>query len=163
MAMREFDFSPLFRSAIGFDRMMDLLQNALEAEPGENYPPYDIEKTGEDAYRITLAVAGFTPEEISVVQQQNELLVSGRKHGDDNTQYLHRGIAARSFQRRFELADFVKVTAAGMRDGLLTVDLVREVPEEMKPRRIEITGGPAAQPTAIGEAPQPKRLEKHAA
>jgi molecular chaperone IbpA len=161
--MTTLDFSSLFLSTIGFDRLSRLVDAATRADSASTYPPYDIEKTGEDAYRITLAVAGFTPEEISVVQQQNELLVSGRKHGDDNTQYLHRGIAARSFQRRFELADFVKVTAAGMRDGLLTVDLVREVPEEMKPRRIEITGGPAAQPTAIGEAPQPKRLEKHAA
>jgi molecular chaperone IbpA len=139
--MREFDFSPLYRTAIGFDRLMDLLQNTAEADLGDNYPPYNIEKTGEDSYRITMAVAGFTPDEIAITAQQNLLLVSGAKTGSDNGhQYLHRGIGARGFERRFELADFVKVTGASLENGLLSLELVREVPEEMKPRRIEIAG-----------------------
>ena len=138
--MRTFDldFAPLYRSAIGFDRMMDLLQDALESEPSDNYPPYNIEKTGEDTYRITFAVAGFGLDDLSVTQEQNTLVVAGKRPDDDGRTYLHQGIAGRAFLRRFGLADFVKVTGAHLENGLLSVDLVREMPEEMKPRRIAI-------------------------
>jgi molecular chaperone IbpA len=138
--MRTFDldFAPLYRLAIGFDRMMDLLQDALESEPSDNYPPYNIEKTGEDTYRITFAVAGFGLDDLSVTQEQNTLVVAGKKPDGDGKTYLHQGIAGRAFLRRFGLADFVKVTGAHLENGLLSVDLVREMPEEMKPRRIAI-------------------------
>ena len=141
------DMSPLFRSTIGFDRLFELLQEHAGFDQAENYPPYNIAKTGEDAYRITMAVAGFTPEEIEVTAQQNVLTVSGRKQENDNVQYLHRGIAARAFQRRFDLADYVKVSGAKLENGLLMIELVREVPEAMKPRRIAVNA--AGQPKAI--------------
>jgi molecular chaperone IbpA len=149
--MREYDFAPLYRSAIGFDRLMDLLQSAGQSDLGDNYPPYNIEKTGEDSYRITMAVAGFAVDEITITAQQNVLIVAGAKQGEDSGLYLHRGIGARAFERRFELADFVKVTGAGLENGLLSIALTREVPEEMKPRRIEIQ---AAKPgrKSIGQA-----------
>ena len=139
----EFDFSPLFRSTVGFDRMFDLLRHSTRGGPDEhhNYPPYDIERTGEDSYRVTLAVAGFRPEELTVTAQQNLLLVTGDRHGnggEQQRQLLSRGIAGRSFERRFELADHVKVVGANLADGLLTIELRREVPETMRPRRIEI-------------------------
>ena len=138
-----FDFSPLFRSTIGFDRLAQLLENASRFEP-TNWPPYHIEKTGEDAYRITMAIAGFAPEEIEVVAKPNLLTVSGHKaKGEDGVQYLHRGIATRSFKQTFELADYVKVADAKLENGLLMIELVREVPEAMKPRRIEIKSGQA--------------------
>src|SRR5205085_10939171 len=121
----------------------------------------NIEKTGEESYRVTMAVAGFAPDEISVVQEQNVLVVSARKESEDQKQLLHRGIATRAFQRRFELADFVKVQRAGLNDGLLTIELVREVPDATKPRRIEIAGAPS-QPTAVDREP-PKQLEQQAA
>ena len=133
-----FDFSPLFRSTVGFDRLLNTLENASHLEAVEAWPPYDIVKTGEDAYRITLAVAGFTPEEVTLDQEANLLVVAGQKAGEESAQYLHRGIGQRAFRRRFELADHVKVTGANLADGLLTIDLVREIPEAMKPRRIEI-------------------------
>ena len=134
-----FDFSPLYRSSIGFDRVFDLLENASRATTTlDNWPPYDIARTGEDDYRITMAVAGFSQDELSMTQEQNMLVVSGQKSGEDTGEYLHRGIAGRTFQRRFQLADHVKVTGAGLENGLLTIDLKREIPEEMKPRRIEI-------------------------
>jgi len=133
------DFSPLFRSSIGFDRMLNALEAASRAESIDNWPPYDIIKTGEDDYRIAMAVAGFTQDELTITQEQNMLFVAGQKANDDNQQYLHRGIAGRSFQRRFELADHVKVVGAGLVNGLLTVDLKREIPEEMKPRQIAIS------------------------
>ena len=143
-----FDFSPLYRSSIGFDRVFDLLENASRATTTiDNWPPYDIARTGEDDYRITMAVAGFSPDELSMTQEQNMLLVSGQKSGDDTGEFLHRGIAGRTFQRRFQLADHVKVTGAGLENGLLTIDLKREIPEEMKPRRIEI-GSVKANPKA---------------
>lgn len=132
------DFSPLFRSSIGFDRMLNALEAASRVEPIDNWPPYDIIKTGEDDYRIAMAVAGFTQDELTITQAQNMLFVAGQKANDDDQQYLHRGIAGRSFQRRFELADHVKVVGAGLVNGLLTVDLKREIPEEMKPRQIAI-------------------------
>ena len=134
-----FDFSPLYRSSIGFDRVFDLLENASRATTTiDNWPPYDIARTGEDDYRITMAVAGFSQDELSMTQEQNMLVVSGQKSGDDTGEYLHRGIAGRTFQRRFQLADHVKVTGAGLENGLLTIDLKREIPEEMKPRHITI-------------------------
>ena len=149
--MRELDFASLYRSAIGFDRLMDLLQSTT-ADLGDNYPPYNIEKSGEDSYRITMAVAGFTPTEISITAQHNLLLVAGAKQGDDGGVYLHRGIAARGFERRFELADFVKVTGASLDNGLLSIDLTREVPEAMKPRRIDIQVGDKSGRKSIGQA-----------
>jgi molecular chaperone IbpA len=138
-----FDFAPLFRSSIGFDRMLDALETASRVTSVDNWPPYDIVKTGEDDYHISMAVAGFTQDDLTITQEQNMLIVIGQKIGDeeDDRQYLHRGIAGRAFQRRFELADHVKVVAAGLANGLLTIDLKREVPEEMKPRRIAIASG----------------------
>lgn len=136
-----FDFSPLYRSSIGFDRVFDLLENASRTPSVDNWPPYDIARTGEDAYRITMAVAGFGQDELSIVHEPNMLVVSGERIGDEDAQYLHRGIAGRPFERRFELADHVKVTGASLVNGMLTVDFQREIPEEMKPRRIEIGSG----------------------
>ena len=138
-----FDFSPLYRSSIGFDRVFDMLENASRMPGPDNWPPYDIARWGEDAYRITMAVAGFGPEDLSVVHERNILVVSGERTGEDNGEYLHRGIAGRPFERRFELADHVKVTGASLVNGLLMIDLQREIPEEMKPRQIEIGSGQA--------------------
>jgi molecular chaperone IbpA len=140
VAMRTtFDFSPLFRSSVGFDRLVNALEAASRVESIDNWPPYDIAKTGEDDYRITMAVAGFSEDELSVTQEQNMLLVAGKKSADENAQYLHRGIAGRWVQRRFQLADHVRVEGATLVNGLLTIDLRREIPEEMKPRRIAIS------------------------
>ncbi|RWH82161.1 MAG: Hsp20 family protein [Mesorhizobium sp.] len=136
-----YDFTPLFRSSIGFDRIVDLLENASRVATVENWPPYDIVKTGENDYRLTMAVAGFSEDELTITQEPNMLLVSGEKSGDDDGQYLHRGIAGRAFQRRFELADHVKVAGASLMNGLLTIALKHEIPEEMKPRKIEISSG----------------------
>ncbi|RUU04277.1 Hsp20 family protein, partial [Mesorhizobium sp. USDA-HM6] len=133
-----FDFTPLFRSSIGFDRMLDALETASRMDTVDKWPPYDIAKLGDDQYRITMAVAGFSQDELTMTQERNMLVVSGQKAGEDQGEYLHRGIAGRAFQRRFELADYVKVVGASLVNGLLTVDLKREIPEEMKPRRIEI-------------------------
>ncbi|MEX2742049.1 Hsp20 family protein [Rhizobium mongolense] len=135
------DFSPLFRSSIGFDRMLNALEAASRAETSDNWPPYDIVKTGENDYRIVMAVAGFSQDELAMTQEQNMLIVSGQKANGDDVQYLHRGIGSGSFQRRFELADHVRVMGAGLVNGLLTIDLKREIPEEMKPRQIEIRTG----------------------
>jgi molecular chaperone IbpA len=140
-----YDFSPLFRSSIGFDRIFDLLENAARLPQADNWPPYDIVKAGEDRYAITMAVAGFLPEELSITTEPNLLIVSGRKQGDRSGEYLHRGIAQRSFERRFELADYVKVVRASLDKGLLTLELQRDIPDEMKPRRIEIQSGTKAQ------------------
>ncbi|MEQ9143390.1 MAG: Hsp20 family protein [Parvibaculaceae bacterium] len=139
--MRTYDFSPLYRSTVGFDRLASLL-DAAASDTGQNgYPPYNIERTGETAYRITMAVAGFSEEDISIEAQQNKLTITGKKEAaeDENTRYLHRGIATRSFQRQFDLADYVEVKAATLENGLLHVDLAREIPEAMKPRQIEIS------------------------
>jgi len=138
-----YDFSPLYRSTVGFDRLFDMLDEATRVEPAANWPPYNIEKTGDDDYRITMAVAGFSPDEIELVQQENTLYVSGQKHPEpEGVQVLHRGIATRAFKQSFNLADHVKVTGASIDNGLLTVELKREVPEALKPRRIAIaTGG----------------------
>ena len=137
-----FDLSGFRRSTIGFDRLFDLLESSAAAQNADGYPPFDLEYDDADSYRITLAVAGFKPQEIEVTAQQNLLIVSGRKADDEQNdgRYLHRGIARRGFERRFELADFVQVKSADMKDGLLTIDLAREVPEAMRPRRIEIRG-----------------------
>src|SRR5690242_13569811 len=136
-----FDFAPLWRSGVGFDRLFDMLDQAGKWESADNYPPYNIEKTDDDAYRITLAVAGFTPDELSITSQPNLLVVNGKKAETKGGSYLHQGIAARAFERRFSLAEHVKVTAARLENGLLIIELVREVPEEMKPRRILIATG----------------------
>jgi molecular chaperone IbpA len=141
------DFSPLFRSTVGFDRLPDLLDDVMRREPADNYPPYDIEKTGENSYRITMAVAGFTPDDITVIAQPNLLVVSGRKPNQDNVQYLHQGLAMRAFERRFNLDDYMEVKGASLEQGLLSLELVREVPEAMKPRTIRIGG--ASQPKTI--------------
>jgi len=137
-----YDFSPLYRSTIGFDRVLNLLDQATRVEPLTNWPPYNIEKTGEDQYRVTMAVAGFSPDEIELVQKENTLFVSGQKHPEpEGAEVLHRGIATRAFKQSFNLADHVKVTAASLDNGLLTVELKREIPEALKPRRIEIGSG----------------------
>jgi molecular chaperone IbpA len=151
--MRNFDFAPLSRSTIGFDRMMQLFEDATRlVEDGESsYPPYNIEKVGDDSYRITMAVAGFGESDLSITQQANSLLVAGRKQGDENSQYLHHGLAARAFNRRFDLADFIKVTGASLVNGLLSIDLVREVPEAMKPRSITIENRSAATLKQVGD------------
>ncbi len=134
-----YDFSPLYRSVIGVDRMANLIETAMRSGGDGAYPPYDIEKTGEDAYRITLAAAGFSPDELEIVAQPNVLLVTGQKVKDpEGRTFLHRGIAGRNFERKFELADFVVVKAANYAHGLLSIDLAREVPEALKPRRVEI-------------------------
>ncbi|WP_210358945.1 Hsp20 family protein [Sphingomonas beigongshangi] len=135
-----FDFSPYRRSTVGFDRLFNLLESG--AREDDAYPPFDIVKDGDDSYRITLAVAGFRPEDIEIVAQQNLLTVTGKRAEDDTTgEYLHRGIAARSFERRFQLADFVEAGDARFENGLLSIALKRVVPEAMKPRKIEIAGG----------------------
>ena len=134
-----YDFSPLYRSMIGVDRMANLIETAMRSEGDVNYPPYDVEKTGDDAYRITMAAAGFRPDELEITSQPNLLVVAGRKaKAEDGRTFLHRGIAARNFERRFELADHVVVRSAACADGVLTIDLAREVPEALKPRRIPI-------------------------
>jgi len=140
--MRSFDFSPYRRSTVGFDRLFDFLEHA-SGEQADNYPPFDIEKLSDDSYRITLAVAGFKQSEIDITARQNMLVVTGRKEEGRNKDgnYLHMGIATRAFERRFELADFVRVEDAELRDGLLSISLVREIPEAMKPRKIAINGG----------------------
>ena len=136
--MANFDFSPLFRSTIGFDRLSRLMESALSYED-TGYPPYNIEKTGSDSYRITMAVAGFAADDVTITVQENALVVTGKQKGNGDAQrYLHRGIAGRSFERRFQLADFIKVTGAALENGLLHVELAREVPEAMKPRTIKV-------------------------
>lgn len=132
------DFSPLFRSTIGFDRLMRLADSATRVDAGTSYPPYNIEVVGDNAYRLTMAVAGFAPADLDITVKENELLVTGRKTDDEGRKYLHHGLARRGFERRFQLADHIKVTGANLEHGLLHVDLAREIPEAMKPRRIEI-------------------------
>ena len=137
--MNRLDFTPYRRSTVGFDRLFDLLENNARGSASDNYPPFNIERRGNDAYRITLAVAGFKPAEIDITAQQNLLVIQGKKTEEATEgQFLHIGIAQRGFERRFELADFVRVDAANLEDGLLVIDLVREVPEAMKPKKIEI-------------------------
>jgi molecular chaperone IbpA len=142
--MRNFDLTPLYRSTVGFDRLASMLDNLTAHEVGTSYPPYNIEKTGVDAYRITLAIAGFAPEELTIESRDGQLVVTGRKaqsEDEGSRTYLHRGIAERAFDRRFQLADHVRPAGASVENGLLHIDLVREVPEALKPRRIEIRSG----------------------
>lgn len=149
--MRSFDFAPLYRATVGFDRIADLMDRALTADVAQpTYPPYNIEKTAEDAYRISIAVAGFTPDELSVEVKDAALVVTARKAPEAAEKtYLHRGIATRAFERRFALADHVKVSGAVHEHGMLHIDLLREIPEAMKPRRIEIS--------RLADAPAPKQ------
>ena len=140
--MRTFDFAPLYRSVVGFDRLADLLESAATETASTGYPPYNIERTGDNEYRIEIAVAGFKPDELNVEVKENLLTVQGRKPANEDTKtYLHRGLAERNFERRFQLADYVVVTDANLQDGLLSLSLRRELPEALKPRRIEITAG----------------------
>ena len=138
-----FDFDPLWRSTIGFDRLADLVDSAMHATD-DNYPPYDIERSGEDRYRISLALAGFGADDITITAAQNALTIEGRKPDGKAGEYLYHGIAARPFRRVFNLADYVQVKQASFRDGLLVIELVREIPEAMKPRRIPIGTGQAS-------------------
>jgi molecular chaperone IbpA len=147
MAMTTYDFAPLWRSTVGFDRLFDMLEDdAFRMASEQNYPPYNIERTGEVSYEVTLAVAGFTPDEIAITTEQNVLTVEGRKADKSERHYLHHGISARAFRRQFNLADYVKVTSASIENGLLQIHLVRDVPEAMKPRRIEIKMGASERP-----------------
>jgi molecular chaperone IbpA len=149
--MRTFDFSPLWRSTIGFDHLADLLDSNLQSVD-DNYPPYDVERCGEDAYRISLAVAGFGADDIAVTAERDTLTIVGKKPDAEQREYLYHGIAARPFRRVFNLADYVQVKQASFKDGLLIIDLVREVPDAMKPRRIP-----------IGNAGTPRQIEQQAA
>lgn len=139
------NFSPLFRSTIGFDRVFDLLENASRGQTFDNWPTYDIARTGDDTYRITMALAGFSAEDLSINQRPNLLVVSGKQAQQEAPEYLHQGISGGSFERQFELADHVEVADATLRNGLLTISLVREIPEEMKPRQIQIKLGDGTQ------------------
>jgi molecular chaperone IbpA len=156
--MSALDFSPLYRSTIGFDHVFDLLDSAMRLEPPiGSWPPCNIEKMGEDRYRVTVAVAGFMPDEITVTAEPNRLTVVGKKQGDNSgSQYLHRGIAARSFKQTFDLADHVVVNGAQLENGLLTIELAREVPEAMKPRRIEIRSDKADGQDSAKQIERPK-------
>jgi molecular chaperone IbpA len=164
-----FDFTPFRRSAVGFDRLFDMLESSAAGANGENYPPFDLIKVDDNRYRIEIAVAGFRPDEIEITSHQNVLIIRGQKSEDSGSNYVHRGIATRSFERRFALADHIQVTGADLADGMLRLDLVREIPEAMKPRKIEIGGGasqPARQPQQTIEAGaqqrQPERERENA-
>ena len=156
-----FDFAPYRRSTVGFDRLFDMLENNSFGQAQENYPPFDLIKTGDNEYRIELAVAGFKPGELDITAHDSVLIVSGRK-GEEGGEggesgggdYIYRGIANRSFERRFALADHIKVTGADIKDGLLVIDLVREIPESMKPRKIDIGGSQQDERSAIGGGEQ---------
>jgi molecular chaperone IbpA len=144
--MNRFDFTPYRRNTVGFDRLFELLENNGRVAQNENYPPFNIERTGENDYKVTIAVAGFKTDEIEITAQQNMLIVSGQKDAEsnDNRDFLHMGIASRNFERKFQLADHIHVTDADLADGLLTITLVREVPEALKPRKIAIGAQSAA-------------------
>ena len=149
--MRQFDLAPLYRSTVGFDRLFSALDQFVGADAVPSYPPYNIERTGENAYRITVAVAGFTEADLSIEVKENALTLKGDKaDGVKRAEFLHQGIAARSFERRFQLADYVQVTGAALENGLLHIDLFREIPEAKKPRQIQIATGRAA-PAIDGE------------
>ena len=160
--MRNFDFAPLYRATVGFDRIADMMDRVLTTDVAQpSYPPYNIEKTDENAYRISVAVAGFTPDELTVEVKEATLVIAARKAEDTPRQFLHRGIATRAFERRFALADHMRVTAALHEHGMLHIDLVREMPEALKPRRIEIARGMAqqAQPQIGKPADLPDTVE----
>jgi molecular chaperone IbpA len=160
--MATLDFTPLFRSSVGYDRLPDLLSDAI-GRTESAYPPYNIEKCGDDRYRIVTALAGFTKDDVEIVVEQNRLFVRGHKHEPDGRTYLHRGIATRSFERQFDLADHVEVTNATMGEGLLVIDLKREIPEALKPRRIPIDAGVFVSPELKGNGqPSPETLGHHA-
>ncbi len=151
--MTTLDFSPLFRTAIGFDRMARLASTAQDAASAQSYPPYNIERTGDDSYRLTVAVAGFSEDEIELVVRENTLFVSGRVKADEpKTELLYRGIAGRAFERRFVLADHIVVENAELKNGLLHVGLKRVVPEALKPRRIAIGSAPVSQPAIANDS-----------
>ncbi|WP_430910687.1 Hsp20 family protein [Methylobacterium sp. sgz302541] len=155
--MRQFDLAPLYRSTVGFDRLFSALDQFVSADAVPTYPPYNIERTGENAYRITVAVAGFTDSDLSIEVKENALTLKGERKADPEkrSEVLHQGIAARGFERRFQLADYVQVTGASLENGLLHVDLVREIPEAKKPRTIQIASGRAsATPTIEGSVQQ---------
>jgi molecular chaperone IbpA len=153
--MRTIDLSPFHRSLVGIDRLTDLLDAAARADSvAPSYPPFNVEEVGENAYRIEIAVAGFTDDEIDVEVKDSTLFVSGRRSGEDQRRFLHRGIAERAFERRFQLADHVVVTGAGLANGLLVVDLERQLPERLKPRKIAIGTAPSREPPRTSEAPQ---------
>lgn len=149
--MRSIDLTPLMRATIGFDRMMNLLDAQTRLDQGDGYPPYNIEKIGADEYRIIMAVAGFKDEDLDVMVKDNSLVITGKKSEPEaaDVKYLYRGIATRAFERRFELADHIKVTGANLENGLLSLDLVREIPEAMKPRSIKIDTARAGKPKVI--------------
>lgn len=149
--MRNFDLAPLYRATVGFDRIADLMDRALTADVAQpTYPPYNIEKTAENGYRISIAVAGFAGDELSVEVKEGALTVAAKKAKEETERnYLYRGIATRAFERRFALADHVRVTGAQHADGMLHIDLVREIPETLKPRRIEITNGKTIEAQAV--------------
>jgi molecular chaperone IbpA len=142
--MRTFDPTPLWRSTVGFDRLFDLIDSSLRETGDDNYPPYNIERTGDDTYHVSLALAGFASDEVTVTAEQNMLTVEGRKDDQGDHQYLYQGISGRPFRRQFSLADYVQVKGATFKNGLLRIDLVREMPQAMKPRRIAIKSGNAA-------------------
>ena len=163
--MNRFDFTPYRRSFVGFDRVFDALENAT-AHVSDNYPPFNIERLEQHSYRITIAVAGFKTDEIDIVAQQNQLLVKGQKAQSDadRSRFVHLGIATRNFERRFDLADFVRVTGANLSDGLLTIDLVREIPEALKPQKIAIgTSAPTVATPAIDSGAADEVIEAKAA
>ncbi|GJE17430.1 Hsp20 family protein [Methylobacterium marchantiae] len=155
--MRQFDLAPLYRSTVGFDRLFSALDQFVSADAVPTYPPYNIERTGENAYRITVAVAGFTDSDLSIEVKENALTLKGERKPDVSrkVEVLHQGIAARGFERRFQLADYVQVTGAALENGLLHIDLVREIPEAKKPRQIQIaTSGPVKAPVIEGAVQQ---------
>ena len=142
--MHALDFTPLFRSTVGFDRLSQMLESSLTSDQGVAYPPYNIVKLDDDNYRITMAVAGFSEKDIDITAKENQLIVQGKALEREETKdatYLHRGIAERGFERRFQLADHIRVVNAGLDNGLLSIELVREIPEAMKPRKVEIKNG----------------------
>ncbi len=155
-----FDFAPFRRSTVGFDRLFDMLEDSAVGQGQENYPPFDLVKVDDNHFRINIAVAGFKQDEIDITALQNLLIVSGKKSEDEDNGFIHRGIATRSFERRFGLADHVKVKTADLKDGLLSIDLVREIPEEMKPRKIQIGGQSADKPQTI-EAKAEQTADAH--
>ncbi|CAA9516813.1 MAG: 16 kDa heat shock protein A [uncultured Sphingomonas sp.] len=150
-----FDFAPFRRSAVGFDRLFDTLESSAATGAQENYPPFDLIRLDDNRFRIEIAVAGFKPNEVEITSHQNSLIIRGQKSEETGSDYIHRGIATRSFERRFALADHIQVTGADLRDGMLSLELVREIPEAMKPRKIEIGG-------AAGNHPQQRTINANA-